>query len=155
MPEKTPQKRERKSSGVRKNDTASLPFYSRKRVLIPLAIIVILVGTWVMYYRPLKIWYREARQERVLREQLIAIRKYNAHLKLEVQSLETTEGVQDYARRELGLIQKGEHAVVVLQGGKPLKAPSNTREQQIQNLQDTAQPFGSWTPFFDALFGTK
>lgn len=138
-----------------KSSKASKPFFARKRVLIPLAIVIVLVATAAMYYRPLKIWYREARQERVLREQLIAIRKYNSQLKEDVQSLETTEGIQDYATRELGLIQKGDHAVVVLEGGKPLKEPANTREEEIQKLQDTAQPFGSWTRFLDALFGIK
>ena len=131
------------------------PFFARKRVLIPLAVVVILAGTAAMYYRPLKIWYREAREERVLREQLVAIQKYNDDLRLQIESLETTEGVQDYATRELGLIQKGDHAVVVLQGGKPIKHSSNTREQKIQELQDTAQPFGSWTPFLDEIFGAK
>ncbi len=150
----TPQKRTRTASSA-STAAAIKPFFARKRVLIPLAVVVILVGTWVMYYRPLKIWYREARQERVLREQLVAIRKYNSQLRVDIQSLETSEGIQDYARSELGLVQKGEHAVVVLQGGKPLKEPTNTREQEIQKLQDTAKPFGSWTPFLDALFGTK
>lgn len=124
----------------------------RKRIIIPVAILIVLVITGFMYYPPLQIWYREARQERVLREQLMAIHRYNEDLKLKIQSLETTEGVQDYARQELGLVMKGEHAVVVLQDGKPLKAKSNTREQQIQDLEDTAQPFGSWTSFLDALF---
>lgn len=153
---RTPQKRGRAAATSATSAVGAVkPFFARKRVLIPLAIAIILLATVAMYYRPLKIWYREARQERVLREQLVAIRKYNSQLKVEIQSLETSEGIQDYARRELGLIQKGEHAVVVLQGGKPLKEPTNTREQEIQKLQDTAQPFGSWTPFLDALFGTK
>lgn len=131
------------------------PFFARKRVLIPIAVLVLLCATMAMYYTPLKIWYREAREERVLREQLLAIQEYNDGLKLQIESLETTEGVQDYATRELGLIQKGDHAIVVLQGGKPLKESNNTREQEIQQLQETAQPFGSWTPFLDEIFGAK
>lgn len=149
MSDRTPQKR------TTSRAAAVIPFFARKRVIIPLALALILIITAAMYYTPLKIWYREARQERVLREQLIAIQKYNERLKVEIQSLETTEGIQDYARRELGLVQKGEHAVVVLQGGKPLQANNNTREQQIQDLQQNARPFGSWTPFLDALFGSK
>lgn len=149
MSDRTPQKR------TISRAAAVVPFFARKRVIVPLAVAFILIITAAMYYTPLKIWYREARQERVLREQLVAIQKYNERLKVEIQSLETTEGVQDYARRELGLVQKGEHAVVVLQGGKPLKADKNTREQEIQDLQQNARPFGSWTPFLDALFGSK
>lgn len=156
---RSPQKAAPKKSASKKageqRGFAWKPFFARKRILIPLAVAVILFATAAMYYTPLKIWYREAREERVLREQLVAIQKYNVDLKLQIQSLETTEGVQDYATRELGLIQKGDHAVVVLQGGKPLKETSNTREQEIQQLKDTAQPFGSWTPFLDEIFGAK
>jgi len=127
-------------------------FFARKRVLIPLATVAVLVVIGFMYYAPLKILYREARQERVLREQLVAVQQYNATVKQEIVSLETTEGAEDYARSQLGLVKKGDHMVVVLQGGKRLSIATKSRERQIQELEVTAQPFGIWTPFLDALF---
>ena len=127
-------------------------FFARKRVLIPTAITAILVIIGFMYYAPLKILYREARGERVLREQLVAVQQYNATVKQEIASLETTEGAEDYARSQLGLVKKGDHMVVVLQGGKRLNVATESRENQIQELEVTAKPFGIWTPFLDALF---
>ena len=130
-------------------------FFLRKRFIIPILILVVLGVTASIYYSPLKIWYREARQERVLREQLRAVKEYNAQLAEEVSSLETTEGTADYARSVLGLVEKGDHKVVILQGGKPLEAKKNTREKTIEDISETAKPFGSWTDFLDALFGVK
>lgn len=134
---------------------AGVSFFARKRVLIPLATMAILAAIGFMYYAPLKILYREARQERVLREQLVAVQQYNVTVKQEIVSLETTEGTEDYARSQLGLVKKGDHMVVVLQGGKRVTVSEQSREKQIQELEVTAKPFGIWTPFLDALFQIK
>lgn len=128
-------------------------FFTRKSVLIPILVVVLLFATAIIYYKPTRIWYREARQERVLREQLIAVRAYNDQLSEEILSLETTEGIEDYATSQLSLVHKGDNVVVVMQDGEPLKPESDSRAQRIEGLAVTSEPYGVWTDFLDALFG--
>jgi len=130
-------------------------FLSRWFLLIPafLAIFVIILLSW--YYEPAKIWYRETRQERVLRETLAGIEEYNTQLRDELSSLETTEGIKDYARRELNLVEEGDHSIVVTRDGVPLKAPKTTREAAVAAIPEKARPFGAWTDFWDSFFGIE
>lgn len=144
-----PEKPKPKSRGQK------ISFFARKSILIPLLIVVLIAASSFIYYTPLKIWYREARQERVLRAQLIAIQEYNSILRDQISSLETTEGMEDYARSQLDLINKGDNAVVVLQNGEPLRAEKGSVEQEIQNLETNIKPFGAWTDFLDQLFAIR
>lgn len=140
---------------TKKPPSPRLAFLARKSVLIPLILVLLLVTSAFFYYQPLKIWYREVRQERVLRAQLIAIQEYNNHLRDEISSLETTEGMEDYARSQLDLIKKGDNAVIVLRDGEPLQAKKGSVEEEIQNLETTTKPFGTWTDFLDQLFAVR
>ena len=127
-------------------------FASRIIVIVPVAVVLLTIALGFIYYTPLRIWYREARLLRVLTEQQQAVQEYNSQLRHSIQSLETTEGIKMYAREELGLVEKGEHAVVVTKGGKPLKQSNDTKQIEILTIPQTAQPFGAWTPFLDRLF---
>lgn len=139
----------------RKTPAPRLAFLARKIVLIPLIIVVLITASAFIYYKPLKIWYREARQERVLHTQLVAIQEYNENLRDEISSLETTEGMEDYARSQLDLINKGDNAVIVLRDGEPLRAEKGSVEQEIKNLETNVKPFGAWTDFLDQLFAVR
>ncbi|MDR1412651.1 MAG: septum formation initiator family protein [Actinomycetes bacterium] len=125
---------------------------SLRLLLIPVVLVVLAVLIFAWYRPSLKIWYREARQERVLRATLVAIRDYNRGLEEEIASLETTAGVEDYARRELNLVEEGDHSIVVTRDGQILKAPNNSREAAVGDLPKSYKPFGAWTAFFDSLF---
>jgi len=130
-------------------------FLARWFLLIPALFVLFaaLVLTWG--YESAEIWYREVRQERVLREKLASIREYNAELREELLSLETTAGVEDYARRELGLVFEGDQVIIVTRGGVPIQEPETTREATIRAIPENAQPFGAWTDFLDTLFGIE
>jgi len=127
-------------------------FAGRMIFIIPLAIVLLLALVASLYYTPMRIWYREARQLRVLNEQKAAIDEYNLQLRETLESLETTEGIRLYAREELGLVEEGENAVIVTKDGKPLENTHDTQQIEILNIPVTAQPFGVWTPFLDMLF---
>ncbi|MCL2819010.1 MAG: hypothetical protein FWD41_04720 [Actinomycetia bacterium] len=145
-PEVTDEKKQR-NEGANKGR-----FAGRMIVIVPLAIVLLLALLGAMYYTPMRIWYREARQLRILTEQKAAIEEYNHQLELSLKSLETTEGIRMYAREELGLVEVGDNAVVVMRDGKPLESSHDTRQIEILNIPLKAQPFGAWTPFLDALF---
>lgn len=155
-------KNTKKASSSKKADSQSKShrlsakgFFTKKYVLIPILVLALLFATAFIYYKPARIWYREARKERVLREQLIAVRAYNDQLSEEIKSLETTEGIEDYATSQLSLVHEGDNVVVVTQDGEPLKPESDSRAQRIEGLAVSSEPFGVWTDFFDALFGIE
>jgi len=145
-PEVTNEKK-RRNEGANKGR-----FAGRVIVIAPVTIVLLLAIVGAMYYTPLRIWYREARQLRVLNEQKLAIDEYNEQLRESLKSLETTEGIRMFAREELGLVEEGENAVVVIKDGKPLERSHDTKQIEILNIPLESQPFGAWTPFFDMLF---
>jgi len=145
-PEVTNEKK-RRNEGANKGR-----FASRMIVIVPVAIVLLLTIVGTMYYKPLSIWYRETRQLRVLHEQRIAIKEYNEELHESLKSLETTEGIRAFAREELGLVEEGESAVIVMKDGKPLERAHDTKQTDILNIPITSQPFGAWTPFLDTFF---
>jgi len=146
-PEVTDEKK-RRDEGANKGR-----FAGRAIVLIPIAVVLLLALVATMYYTPSRIWYREARQQRVTIAQKEAIVAYNEELIQFRDSLETTEGIRQYAYEELGLVEKGDQTVVVMKDGRPLEKSLDTRQLEILNIPLEYQPFGAWTPFLDRLFG--
>jgi len=130
-------------------------FLARWFLLGPAVLIVFAIILLAWYYEPAQIWYRETRQERVLRETLAGIQEYNAQLQDELLSLETTEGIMTFARAELGLVEEGDQSIVVTRDGVPIREPKSTREAAIASIPENARPFGAWTDFLDTLFGIE
>ncbi|MCL2882128.1 MAG: septum formation initiator family protein [Coriobacteriia bacterium] len=130
-------------------------FFGRWYVIVPVALILLaaIIGFW--YYPSMKVAYHEARNERILGAQLAAVNKYNAQLQEEVKSLETTAGVEEYARRELNLVEKGDHVVIVTRDGKPIASDEVSRVTALENISAVKKPFGTWTSFLDRLFGPE
>ena len=145
----------RKYPSPKKNDEKKTRFLSRWFLLVPAVLVLFTVVLSAWYYEPAKIWYREVRQERVLREQLASIQAYNERLAEEVASLETTPGIQAYAQQQLGFIMEGDNVIIVTRDGVPITEPMTTREMAITSIPDTAQPFGAWTDFLDTFFGIE
>ena len=127
-------------------------FLARWFLIVPAVLVLFSIVLMSWYYEPAKIWYRETRQERVLRETLAGIQDYNAELRDELASLETTVGVQDFAARELGLVIEGDQSIIVTRNGVPIREPRTTREEVIASIPQNARPFGTWTYFLDTLF---
>ena len=130
-------------------------FLSRWFLLVPAALILFALVLSAWYYEPAQIWYRETRQERVLRATLAGIHAYNQDLHRELASLETTEGVINYARRELGFKMEGDNIIVVTRNGVPIAEPRTTREEAISSIPENYRPFGTWTEFLDTLFSIE
>ncbi|MCL2606325.1 MAG: septum formation initiator family protein [Coriobacteriia bacterium] len=130
-------------------------FLARWFLLIPAVVIVITVIVLAWYYEPAQIWYRETRQERVLRETLAGIQEYNVQLQEELRSLETTQGIEDFARNELNLVEEGDRSIIVTRDGEPITEPRSNREATIAAIPENSRPFGAWTDFLDTLFGIE
>jgi len=117
------------------------------------AVLLLFLGVLMAWtYEPAQIWYRETRQERVLRETLAGIQEYNEELREEIASLETTEGIIEYAQRELNFVVEGYNVIVVTRDGVPITEPRNSREAVVSSIPENAQPFGAWTDFWDTVF---
>ena len=158
-PKPAPKKAKAVKTRPKRTDSASEKkksrFLARWFLLIPAVLILFAVVLLAWSYEPAQIWYRETRQERVLRETLAAVQQYNAQLQQELLSLETTEGIKEYARRELNFVAEGDQSIVVTRNGIPLSEPKNTREAAIASIPENARPFGAWTDFLDTLFGIE
>lgn len=130
-------------------------FLTRWFILVPTVLLLFAGVLMAWYYEPAQIWYRETRQERVLRETLAGIQAYNEELRDEISSLETTEGIIEYARRELNFVQEGDKVIVVTRDGVPLNEPQSSREAAVSSIPGNFQPFGAWTDFFDSIFNIE
>lgn len=130
-------------------------FITKPWVIAPLVVIGLALIFAVFYWRPIKVYYRELREAKVAEMQLVAIREYNDDLRDDIASLETTAGIEAYAQRSLGLTKAGDHVIVVYQDGEPLSAARGSREADLANLEDNAEPFGAWTGFLDRLLLTR
>ena len=91
--------------------------------LLPLVVLAVLAFFVAVYYPVARVQYRETRQRTLLQAELDATRARNDRLRTAVDRLRTPEGVEDYARLQLGLVKKGEHQVVVVDGSEPVPDP--------------------------------
>lgn len=123
-----------------------------RRWIYVLVIVVVLAFIFSsVYWRPIKIYYRELRQATVARAQLREVRAHNEELRVEIRSLETTAGIEEYARRSLGLVEEGDHTIVVYQNGKPINQSGEAVAVEINESPAVKEPFGQWTRFLDRL----
>jgi len=121
--------------------------------IVILAVIAFFVGT---YYPVARVQYRETRERTRLESELAALKARNARLRASVDRLRTPEGVEDYARLQLGMVKQGEHVAVVIDGDEStqtaLEAPTTPR---IDSEEAAVPPVGPWTAFLDVVFDVE
>jgi cell division protein FtsB len=116
-------------------------------------ITVLAIFAWG-YYPVVRVQYRETRERARLSAELQSIKERNNRLLTQVERLKTPEGVEDYARSQLGLVKKGEHKVVVVADDAKTSEPSDGRPR-IDSDETTDSPAGPWTAFLDLVFGVE
>jgi cell division protein FtsB len=122
--------------------------------LLPLLVIAIATVFVVTYYPVAKVQYRETRERARLRAELDGVRARNARLGTQVDRLKTPEGVEDYARVNLGLVKAGEHVGVVVDDAQAIPATITVASAlQLDSEEDVVPPVGPWTAFLDSVFG--
>ena len=125
--------------------------------LLPIVVIAT-VGVFIGAYYPVaKVQYRETRERDSLRAELDSLQSRNGRLRTQVARLKTPEGVEDYARSQLGMVKQGEHVVVMLDGSKPepAQSASATTPPRLETDEATVAPAGPWTAFLDSVFGVQ
>lgn len=124
--------------------------------MLPIVILALLAFFVATYYPVARVQYRETRERVRLEAELQALKARNARLRAAVDRLKTPEGVEDYARLQLGMVKKGEHVAVVIDGDETtqsaLAAPSTSR---IDSEEAAAPPVGPWTAFLDVVFAVE
>ena len=128
---------------------------SRHWWLLPLVIMAVVAVFIGAYYPVARVQYRETRERARLQVELDAIRARNSRLRTQVARLRTPEGVEDYARLQLGMVKQGEHQVVVVDGTEPVQAVAAQGVPVIDSQEELKPPVGQWTAFLDAVFGVK
>ena len=106
-----------------------------------------------MLYFPCQNYYNETRQLQQLQAEYDALQEYNTQMQNQVDYLNTDEGIEDYARSELGWIRLGEH-VVSVEGVTPSTdtSRSNDRVYAIP-AGSVAAPDTWYSGFLDVIFG--
>ncbi len=124
--------------------------------LLPLLVMAIGVTFVATYYPVAKVQYRETRERARLRAELEGVRARNARLGTQVARLKTPEGVEDYARVQLGLVKAGERVGIVVDESESIPqtitVPSALR---LDSEEAVVPPVGPWTAFLDSVFGNE
>lgn len=105
------------------------------------------------YYPVAKQQYITTREKERLEIELAMVKERNDHLQGEIDRLQTPEGIEDYARNDLGWVKKGEDSVIV-EGLKNNEDPSTGVGWRV-STNDIELPETAWTRFLDMIFGIK
>ena len=123
--------------------------------LAPLAVTLVVAVFVATYYPVARVQYRETREEARLAAELAVLQSRNARLRKQVAWLRTPEGVEDYARTELGLVKRGEQVGVVrgIEGSEIASAGPGA--PVIDSDRVPEEPPGQWTAFLDFVFNVQ
>lgn len=116
--------------------------------------ITIALFAWT-YYPVARVQYRETREKQRLEAELESLQARNERLRKQVDRLRTPEGVEDYARSQLGMVKQGEKAVVVIDQDSPPPSSPSTAPPEIDSDRIDEGPVGPWTAFLDLVFGLE
>lgn len=126
--------------------------------MTPIAVLLIVGAFMAANYDVARVRYREYRERACLQQELAALDSRNARLSREVERLKTPEGVEDFARTELGLVNAGERIAVVMRDGEVL-APDSVIEEDDSAMPEGGRAAqvadGNWTAFLDTVFGLR
>ncbi len=139
-----------------KGRAAARPHFVPRWWMLPIVILAVLAFFVATYYPVARVQYRETRERVRLEAELQALKARNGRLRAAVDRLKTPEGVEDYARLQLGMVKKGEHVAVVIDGDETtqsaLAAPPTPR---IDSEEAATPPVGPWTAFLDVVFAVE
>lgn len=107
------------------------------------------------YYPVAAIQYRQTRERAELAAELKTLQARNDRLRKQVERLKTPDGVEDYARSQLGLVKTGEHAVRVVDGDESAEMSATMAAPKIDSDESSVAPVGPWTAFLDLVFGFR
>lgn len=119
--------------------------------LVALAAVVL---TCVMLYPQCASYYNETRQLQQLQAEYDALVSYNQQMQAQIDYLNTDEGVEDYARSELGWIRSDE-TMVSVEGVEPSSAEDDASGRAPYSVTDVATPDTWYSGVLDFVFGYR
>jgi len=123
---------------------------------MPLLVIGLSAVFVATYYPVAKVQYRETRERSRLRAELEGVRARNNRLATQVDRLKTPEGVEDYARVQLGLVKAGEKVGLVVDESASLPETLTVASAlRLDSEEAVVPPVGPWTEFLDSVFGQE
>lgn len=106
----------------------------------------------VLLYNPVANYYQEVRQQQQLEAEYALVADYYSNLKSEVEYLNTTEGMEEYVREELGWVKAGEQ-VVTVEGLAP-RDETTKKDSITADLSSAVPTPETWySPVLDVVFG--
>ncbi|HEY5539890.1 MAG TPA: septum formation initiator family protein [Coriobacteriia bacterium] len=125
--------------------------------LLPIFVTAAIAVFAMSFYPVARVQYRETRERARLQAEYDALSARNTRLATQVARLKTPEGVEDYARSQLGMVKAGEHVVVVVDGtAKPSTlTTAGTPPELDSSGETTSAPSGPWTAFLDSVFNVQ
>lgn len=115
--------------------------------------LIAVVFAVTMLYFPCQNYYNETRQLQQLQAEYDALQAYNIQMQNQVDYLNTDEGIEDYARSELGWIRPGEH-VVSVEGVTPSTSDSRSNDRVYAiPAGSVAAPDTWYSGILDVIFG--
>lgn len=115
--------------------------------------LIAVVFAVTMLYFPCQNYYNETRQLQQLQAEYDALQEYNTQMQNQVDYLNTDEGIEDYARSELGWIRPGEH-VVSVEGVTPSTSNSRSNDRVYAiPAGSVAAPDTWYSGILDVIFG--
>src|SRR5579859_3024712 len=91
--------------------------------------------------------YRLNQQADALRAEVVNLRAQNVELQQQIEQARRDTAIETIAREQLGLINPGDHAVVVV------SQPGQTAQQLAAPPAPTPPPKPNWRQWLDYLFG--
>lgn len=118
----------------------------------------ILVGAFALVlgvallYPSVANYYNETRQLQQLEAEYAALQEYNTQKQAEVNYLNTDEGVEDYARSELGWVASDEK-VVQVEGVQPTTTSESSSTERLVQEGSVKAPDTWYSGVLDVIFG--
>lgn len=123
---------------------------------MPILVIGVAALFVATYYPVAKVEYRETRARSRLTAELEGVRSRNDRLAAQVARLKTPEGVEDYARAQLGLVKVGEHVGVVVDDAASVPTTIVVASAlHLDSEEAVVTATGPWTAFLDSVFGNE
>lgn len=122
-----------------------------------IVVLAVAVFTVVMLYPSCQNYYMETRQLQQLEAEYEVLNGYNQQMQSQIDYLNTDQGLEEYARSELGWVREGEHVVNVegVQATQNNTSSDTERANYSQLSNDVHAPDTWYSGILDVLFGYK
>ena len=120
-------------------------------VKIGIAVLALVIAIIVILYPPAQTYYQTMRHEQRLQAQYDAASAYNAEVAQSNEELNTSEGIENKARRDYGWVKDGEVPVVITNPGYGEADTSSDIPEQM-DPEDVHAPQTWYYAVLDAIF---